>query len=356
MMYDININKCVLCEYAMAAQEALPERLVGDDTDYVTYPDLSTCPVESCQKQLSGWTGVTKHLSRGHPVHESVYTKRRVLTQFLQAYTDEHGTPTQREIDADPAVPGKGSFVGVFGTWNKALEAAGQTPNRKLASNGELLEEMRFLAGRLDQETLSVKQMRAHGRADTRTIRSRFGSWNSALRRAGLDISIYSKVDTEDALADLERVAELIGRVPGPSHVTKHGTYSRRPYRNRFGSVRNACIEIGYEFMRDRLERPDNAHVPTSIRKRGIVRCSKVAKRDGKQCRVCDESNVRLGGHHIEPLWIASVERAKTFDELDCLSNLVSLCATCHKALEGLWPDADHREFVELAKTHYILR
>ena len=78
------------------------------------------------RKHFSGWntaikkTGLTPSCPR---------RSDEQLLDHLRAFADEHGRPpTATEIDEDDTLPSDTTFQRRFGSWNKAIEAAGLTP------------------------------------------------------------------------------------------------------------------------------------------------------------------------------------------------------------------------------------
>jgi 5-methylcytosine-specific restriction endonuclease McrA len=77
----------------------------------------------------------------------------------------------------------------------------------------------------------------------------------------------------------------------------------------------------------------------------------KCLERDGRECRVCGTSATDLDRepavHHITP--------RRQFDEgnwreMNSLSNLITLCPSCHGTHEGKFTDASPEEFAERAR------
>jgi len=77
---------------------------------------------------------------------------------------------------------------------------------------------------------------------------------------------------------------------------------------------------------------------------------TKCLERDDYTCRVCETPEADLGRepsvHHITP----RSEFDGTPREMNALENLVTLCPTCHGALEGKYTDATVEEFIEMAR------
>ena len=97
--------------------------------------------------------------------------------------------------------PGIGSFQNRFGSWNKALEAAG-IPTAKSGrgsgknySDEELLDFLRSAYTELDQGQLTISMYQNFASQQENefsgisSFQNRFGSWNKALEAAGIPIT-----------------------------------------------------------------------------------------------------------------------------------------------------------------------
>jgi len=127
-----------------------------------------------------------------------------------------------------------------FGGWNIALEKAGlETGKQSNISNEELIADIKRVALEIAPLKLTQNLYNEKGKYTSQTIRERFG-WNRALRN--LNLEIYNVNITEKELfVNLEKVWINLGRVPGRRDMVKPlSKYSETPYRNRYGSWRKA--------------------------------------------------------------------------------------------------------------------
>jgi hypothetical protein len=88
-------------------------------------------------------------------------------------------------------------------------------PRRPHATDQELIDDLRRVAALLGQRTLSKRAYERHGRFKCEPIFRRFGSWNRAMKKAGLEPSTFAPPATETAL--LENLYQLwrhCGRQP----------------------------------------------------------------------------------------------------------------------------------------------
>lgn len=81
------------------------------------------------------------------------------------------------------------------------------------------------------------REMDNKGNYSRVVYRNRWGSWNEALKAAGLDSRTQgAEISDEDLLGELQRLADKIGRDPKPSDMESTGEYSSGVYINRIGS------------------------------------------------------------------------------------------------------------------------
>lgn len=103
-------------------------------------------------------------------------------------------------------------------------------------SDESLLNELRRAAKLLNKDTLTEREFAQHGRASYHVITKRFGSWNNALKKAGLTIHHATNISDEELFTEIERVWNQLGRQPQYREINQLGKFSTKPYENRFGS------------------------------------------------------------------------------------------------------------------------
>lgn len=259
-----------------------------------------------------------------------------------------------------------------FGSWNEALSEAGLTRNTD-RKRETLIEELQRLANEVER-TPSVQDMEKHGKFSPPAYTSRFGSWNSAKKAAGLDTrpakppsgkdsKIYSKVEVECTYC-----GKLFERQPAKVERTGNQFCSRDCYGdwlsdqtgtdNRYfegevvacdhcgGDIEVSAWELN-EFERNFCSKgcygrwqSENMVGEANHNWKGGVRIyyganwgrqrKKALERDGHQCQAC-ASEQELHVHHITPF--AEFDDHK---EANALDNLVVFCASCHRRWEGV--------------------
>jgi hypothetical protein len=137
-----------------------------------------------------------------------------------------------------------------FGTWNNALKKAGLEISLNLnISDQELLEDLKSVANQIGKNKLTQKIYNETGKYGVRTIQKRFGTWNNTLKKAGLEISLNLNISDNELFENIEEVWINLGRQPIRDDMRKPlSKYSESPYNNRFGSWRKA-LEAFVEFI-----------------------------------------------------------------------------------------------------------
>jgi hypothetical protein len=122
-----------------------------------------------------------------------------------------------------------------------------------------VVDEIRRIAAQLRVDRLPQSEFDKHHRnAGVTTAGYQFGSWNEAVAAAGLEpipsgaSNVRLKISDEELLLDLVRVqAKLGGAAPSERKLARHGNYSPKPYKERWGSVAKAIAVAQARFARE---------------------------------------------------------------------------------------------------------
>jgi hypothetical protein len=95
-------------------------------------------------------------------------------------------------------------------------------------SDAELLADLRRVADLLGKTTVAYKEYPNHGRCSSRIFATRFGSWNAALRAAGLELGHREDISEEELFENMERVWTALGRQPRRQEMKSPSPPSRR--------------------------------------------------------------------------------------------------------------------------------
>jgi hypothetical protein len=210
--------------------------------------------------------------------------------------------------------------------------------NRNI-SNDEYINDVRRVANLLGLNSLGHEQ---YDEYSYRPIANRFGSWNKALEAAGLNIGRYRKIDDKELFKNIEEIWIKLGRQPLHDEINKNiSKYSIGAYRNRFGSwskVLEAFIKyINSEEEIFEIEKENPLNHVNQINKNSPIKHQTnrsinwrlrflVMRRDNFKCKICGKSpstnpTVELHVDHIKP-WSKGGEST--------LDNLQTLCSKCN--------------------------
>ena len=182
--------------------------------------------------------------------------------------------------------------------------------NRNIPDN-ELLEDLKRVAIKLGSDSISSREYNENGgKYNSGTVAARFGSWNNALSKAGLQLVHQRDVSSEKLFENLEQVWIAIGRQPTFRDIKQPiSKYSTHQYVTKFGNWR-AALEKFVEHINQTDETDNNI---TAIEKEEVLNVEptfkhktkrfpserlkvQVLMRDGNRCRLC---GITLTGDNI---------------------------------------------------------
>jgi hypothetical protein len=200
-------------------------------------------------------------------------------------------------------------------------------------TNDELILDLQRMAARTGKNTIGIKEYRRMGQYHDTTVSRRFGTWNRALKAAGLDIANEINLTDNKLFENIFELWDHYGRQPRKRELAlPPSRISEGPYLRRFGSWTKALqkfIEFANSNEGDanisdsamRLSEGKNTPRDPSLRLR-----FRVLQRDSFTCQSCGASpakqvGVALHVDHIIP-WSKGGET--TFE------NLQTLCSRCN--------------------------
>jgi hypothetical protein len=212
-------------------------------------------------------------------------------------------------------------------------------------SDDELLADLRDTASLVGKNTVGMKEYRRLGKFDDTTLSRRFGSWNDALKAAGLTLSNEVELPDERLFDNLLVLWQHFGRQPRRSELAMAPSrISQSPYTRRFGSWSKTLAAFQHYANAsdaDSLEdRTNPAPKPATGRDPSLRLRWRILQRDRFTCCACGASpaitpGVELHVDHIVP-W--SKGGATT------IGNLQTLCSACNLGKSNLAPIHKHSQ------------
>lgn len=117
----------------------------------------------------------------------------------------------------------------------------------------EILAEIRRVASKLNTERLTGKDFGRNSKISTSTVKSVFGSWNRAIEAAGMApitnfIPEHKEIPDEDLMTEIIRLTKELGKRPSGSEMNALGKFSAKPYSKRWGTFAKGR-EIAYQTL-----------------------------------------------------------------------------------------------------------
>lgn len=203
-------------------------------------------------------------------------------------------------------------------------------PHNRNVPSERLIDELRRVATLLNRESVTIDQFNEHGALHSATLSRRFGSWFKALEAAGLRKTRNLHLTNEQLLENLVAVWLKLGRQPKYQDLTKdHSLFSSGTYENRFGSWRKALeafVVWANEGIAPEIVAPSSVaprrRSPRNVnwRLRALV-----LMRDGAECQWCGKvggNGITLDVDHKVP-WSKGGET--TLDNLQILCNVCNI-------------------------------
>jgi HNH endonuclease/Homing endonuclease associated repeat len=201
---------------------------------------------------------------------------------------------------------------------------------RSPATDEEIISDIRRVAKLVAPNAISFRAYSKLGKYHPSTAALRFGTWNKAIVAAGMEIGFERNVGDEPLFENLMRLWEYYGRQPRVRELTRPPSeISYGPYERRFHSWTSA-LEQFVTFANSKGAQPPNPIETVSDRRPGrsisLRTRFRVLKRDNFTCRACGASpalkpGLSLHVDHIKA-WSLGGESVE--------ENLQTLCEACN--------------------------
>jgi 5-methylcytosine-specific restriction endonuclease McrA len=197
-------------------------------------------------------------------------------------------------------------------------------------SNDEILTDMRRVATLAGTTVISQRLYSEFGKFDPTTASRRFGTWNKAVLAAGLEVANEINISDDRLFQNLMRLWEHYGRQPRRAELSRPpSTISQGAYRRRFHSWVEALTQfVCYANARDMIPpSPTEAATGHQTGRDPSIRLRfRIMKRDSFSCRACGSSPAVQPGLtlHVDHITAWS-HGGETVEE-----NLQTLCEPCN--------------------------
>lgn len=200
-------------------------------------------------------------------------------------------------------------------------------------SNDDLLADLRRVASTTGKDTVGQVEYQTVGKYNETTVCHRFGSWNKALVAAGLSISNEVNISDERLFENLLGLWQHYGRQPRRAELAKPpSVISQSPYKRRFRSWTAALNDFVVYANGADVGTPlsDSSGASQKARETGrdpSLRLRwKVLQRDRFRCCACGASPAITPGVDLH------VDHIKAWSNGGgtVLANLQTLCSNCN--------------------------
>ena len=207
-------------------------------------------------------------------------------------------------------------------------------------TDDQLLADLKRVALELNKTAITKFDYNERGKYHEHTYQRRFGSFSSALEKAGLGTKIIMNIPEEELYKNLEEVWTKLGRQPRGEEVKRPlSKYHCGTYENRFGTWRKALEKFIAYINQDQEEQmAENEGVQKKAEEKHEKPIRRIKReisdrlrfrillRDGFTCRKCGRTplknhGVELHVDHIIP-WSKGGETTP--------DNLETKCVKCN--------------------------
>ncbi len=104
----------------------------------------------------------------------------------------------------------------------------------------EITAEIRRIAENLGKDYITEREFNANSKMGISLVKYNFGSWNRAIEAAGLNLNIgfipeKETISEDELLQEIIRLTKELGKIPSDREMNAFGKYSVNPYRRVWG-------------------------------------------------------------------------------------------------------------------------
>lgn len=174
------------------------------------------------------------------------YTKEALIKILIEFSKKVGRSPSMNEFRNKS--PSSTTFINYFGSWNNALKSAGLNTKIQGSEIKISSEEMIQKVKEYYYKNNKIPQARDF----PSTYCERFGRWNKLLEKAKIPLGRKRDYSKEDLLKILRDYHKKYGRVPSSKEFNKPHNFYPAPttYDKFFGSWNTAIKEAGFKTIR----------------------------------------------------------------------------------------------------------
>jgi len=199
----------------------------------------------SAHTYIKKFGSFTKALEKAGLNTKKGFLKEDLLNFIIKAKEELGHTPTYREFDSLEGYPCARTCADKFGFWNKALKEAGLKPTKESAYTKEyIINHLKKIARDIgDQYTRDTLNF-VDGPHPS-TVVNHFGSWDNAIKEAGLR-KFEPGYSDDELVGYLGKLTENLGKIPTFKDMWKAEGYpGPMTFVRHFGSWNGALEESG---------------------------------------------------------------------------------------------------------------
>lgn len=210
--------------------------------------------IATIEDRFGSWSEALKRAGlKPIKVRNKPYTDEEMLEALRNFYKENGNSISYVAYEQSGKIPSASVIRNRFGSWNEALRKANLPLNQNkstMFTEQQMIDALRRVASCVPS-VLSQKLYKTHSfsyEPSVITIRRHFGTWNKALKKAGLP-TIKNKYTKEEILKGIQRFVDYYGKenvsfelykrvgwIPGCTTILRH-----------FGTWENALSLLGLE-------------------------------------------------------------------------------------------------------------
>lgn len=257
------------------------------------------------------------------------------LISELKRFVEENGKiPSYNDMCSKNGYPSSIVYAKHFGSWNNALKLVG-FETYKQYTNKELLDELYRFVEENDRVPTTSDFNSNKNFPSSSVYQKRFGSWNDALIEAKIEINKICKYDNEFLISELNRYTKENNKIPIEQDFKDNKSFPHPGvYEKHFGTWNNALKEAGLEINKGKLTGNEICYICKTDKtsqwnfKKGERICNKCYFSDRNYLHgiLNPESPTGIGviTEHIVYKILGDCEKCNTIDNFDGNYDLIS--------------------------------